>query len=238
MTPLLSVVIPVLGAEDALARTLASWEAAGAAGWVELIVQDATPGAASSQAPGLHRWAEPDGGIYDAMNRGRGRARATWILFVGAGDVLLNGTKLKQALENGRAPLQVFGTCLAAPREPGVPETYPARWDAGLRWRHVVHHQGVCYRVDALTREPFDVQWKVLADYALHLNLWKAGVTAECHEFNALEVAAGGISRRFDAALYGEEWRMKRAVLGALDAVIQAPWLVAKWAYKRTARWR
>ena len=142
------------------------------------------------------------------------------------------------ALENGHAPLQVFGTRLAAPREPGVPETYPARWDAGLRWRHVVHHQGVCYRVDALNREPFDVQWKVLADYALHLKLWKAGITAECHEFNALEVAAGGISRRFDAALYGEEWRMKRAVLGALDAVIQAPWLVAKWAYKRAVRWR
>lgn len=238
MTPLLSVVIPVWEAEEALERTLASWDDARAAGWVELIVQDATPGAVSQKVPGLQRWAEQDGGIYDAMNRGRRRACGRWVLFAGAGDVLVNGEELKRALEGGKLPVQVFRTRLAEPREPGVPEAYTARWDAGLRWRHVVHHQGVCYRADALPEEPFDGRWKVLADYALHLTMWRAGIAAECHGFTALEAAAGGVSRRFDAALYLEEWRMKRAVLGALAAGVQAPWLLAKWAYKQTAQWR
>ena len=143
-----------------------------------------------------------------------------------------------RALERGEAPMQMFGTALEPPREPGVPKAYTARWDAGLRWRHVVHHQGVCYRVGALSRAPFDVRWKVLADYALHLTLWAEGTEAQCHGFNALEVASGGVSRRFDAALYVEEWKMKRAVLGRWEAAIQVPWLVAKWAYKRAVRWR
>ena len=235
MKPLLSVVIPCLQAEAALERTRASWREAD---WAELIVQDATPHGVSQQGPGFRRYAEADAGIYDAMNRGLSRATGRWVLFAGAGDVLVDGEALKQALERGEAPLQVFGTALAPPREPGVPGAYPARWDAGLRWRHVVHHQGVCYRVGALSSAPFDVRWKVLADYALHLKLWGAGCAAECHGFNALEVASGGVSRRFDAALYAEEWRMKRAVLGRLEAAIQLPWLVAKWAYKRAARWQ
>jgi glycosyltransferase involved in cell wall biosynthesis len=238
MKPLLSVVIPCLRAEAALERTLESWSAAQAAGWAELIVQDATPGATSEHALGFRRFAEADAGIYDAMNRGLGRTQGEWVLFAGTGDVLVDGDSLKRALERGKAPLQVFGTVLAPPREPGVPEAYLARWDAGLKWRHVVHHQGVCYRVSALSRAPFDVQWKVLADYALHLKLWEAGTAAQCHETTALEVAPGGVSRRFDAALYAEEWRMKRAVLGRGEAAIQLPWLLAKWAYKRTARWR
>ena len=235
MKPLLSVVIPSLNAEAALERTRASWHEAD---WAELIVQDATPGAVSHQAPGFRRFAEGDAGIYDAMNRGLQRAEGRWVLFAGAGDVLLDGEALRRALEHGEAPLQVFGTLLAPPREPGVPEAYAARWDAGLRWRNVVHHQGVCYRVDALSSAPFDVRWKVLADYALHLKMWGAGTEAQCHGFNALEVASGGVSRRFDAALYLEEWRMKRAVLGRWEAAIQGPWLVAKWAYKRAVRWR
>ncbi len=235
MKPLLSVVIPCLHAEAALERTLASWREAR---WAELIVQDASPGAVSERGAGFQRFAEEDAGIYDAMNRGLARTQGEWVMFAGAGDVLLDGESLRQALELGEAPVQVFRTALAPPLEPGVPAAYPARWDAGLRWRHVVHHQGVCYRVKALSRAPFDVRWKVLADYALHLKLWQAGISAQCHQSTALEVASGGVSRRFDAALYAEEWRMKRAVLGRWEAALQVPWLVAKWAYKRAVRWR
>lgn len=235
MKPLLSVVVPLKGNPSGYRTTLDSMRTGLEEGWLELIVQDATAGALTEFGGGVSRFAESDAGIYDAMNRGLQRARGSWVLFAGAGDRLCDGDAVRAALERARLPLQVFRTALDEPREPGVPAAYAARWDRSLLFRHTVHHQGVCYRVDALPPAPFDARWKVLADYALHLQLWRAGWEAECHAVQAMRVAAGGVSRDFHPGLYWEEWRMKRAVLGRADAAIQLPWLLAKWGFKQLA---
>lgn len=235
MNPLLSVVVPVLEAEAALQHTLAS---CAGADWLEVIVQDGTPGAASGQTDRVHRFAEADTGIYDAMNKGRTKASGRWILFAGAGDRVGDLEGVQNALLSGHPEVHVFRTALGTEREAGVPMAYAARWDRSMIWRNTVHHQGVCYRADALPQAPFDRRWRVLADYALHLAMWRAGARAMCHEVTAMEVAPDGVSRRFVPALYAEEWRMKRDVLGAAWAVLQVPWLGAKWAFKQGARLR
>lgn len=235
MTPLLSVVVPVLNAPEALERTLASCSDAD---WLEVLIQDATPGATSQDLGNAQRIAESDRGIYDAMNRGRLRASGRFICFAGAGDVFTDLEGVRRALESANPELHVFGTRLQAPREPGVPAHYPARWDASLKWRHTAHHQGVFYRTDALPRMPFDDRWAVLADYALHLALWRAGARAKCHDIAAMSVAPAGVSRRFSLALYQEEWQLKQEVMGRWQAMVQIPWIGAKWAYKQWAQLR
>lgn len=236
MSPLLSVVVPVFDADQALQRTLES--CAGQEDWLEVIVQDGTPGAQGSRSARTWRVAEPDAGIYDAMNKGRARARGRWILFAGAGDRFVDLEGLRTALTSGQPEVHVFRVALGGEREAGVPRAYLARWDRSLIWRHTVHHQGVCYRADALPAVPFDVRWRVLADYGLHLAMWRAQARAKCHGITSMEVAPGGISRRFEAELYREEWRMKQDVLGRMCAGMQVPWLGAKWAFKQLARLR
>lgn len=235
MNPLLSVVVPVYGADQALQQTL---DSCAGRDWLEVIVQDGTPGAQMGQAGSVTRIAESDAGIYDAMNKGRARAGGKWLLFAGAGDRFVDLDGLRAALTSGDPEVHVFRVELGDAREAGVPATYPARWDRSLLWRHSVHHQGACYRSDALPAVPFDVRWQVLADYGLHLAMWRAGARAKCHEATAMTVAAGGVSRRFKIGLYREEWRMKREVLGRLWAALQLPWLVAKWAFKQAAMLR
>ena len=235
MNPLLSVVVPVLEAASALDRTRKSLEPLLEAGWAELVVQDGTPGAMGLEAKGVRWFAELDSGLYDGMNRGLKRVHGQWVLFAGAGDEWIGGDEVRRALERAVGPMVVFRTEMARPLEPGVPASYPARWDGSMRWHNTTHHQGVCYRVSALPESPFDVRWRTLADYAFHLQLWASGWEADLQEAAAMRAAPGGVSRRFGWGLYREEWRMKASVLGWGAAVAQGPWLGAKWAFKRLA---
>lgn len=237
MSSLLSIVIPVFQSETALAQTLASIRAADPKGdWIEVVIQDGTPGAQCDEPEGnlaIRRIAELDEGIYDAMNRGMKHASGKWVLFAGAGDLLMDGPRLRQALEQGNFPLQVFQTELLPPLEPGVPSFYPAQWNRRLRWKHIVHHQGICYLRTALPESPFDEAWIVLADYALHLRLWEEHWQADLHDFTAMQVAPGGVSRSFQRTLYWEEARMKRSILGTWRAASQWPWIASKWLFKK-----
>lgn len=234
---LLSVIIPVRNAEEPLLQTIDSLKTADPLGeWMEIIVQDGGTHASSTRDDRVLRYCESDTGIYDAMNKGRQRAEGRWLMFVGAGDEWIGGSEIRSELEKAVAPLQVFATELMPPLEPGVRSYYPARWDRSMIWRNSVHHQGMCYRADALPSTPFDPHFKVLSDYALHLQFFNQGMKAELHTMPILRVATGGISRQFEWPLYQEELRMKRQVLGPFRGGIQWPWMCAKWLFKRMAR--
>jgi len=175
-----------------------------------------------------------DTGIYDAMNRGWARTQAPWVWFLGAGDLPdPAGIEAVVALPEGRDRLQIFRVDLMEPREPGVPDHYPARWDDSLVWRHTTHHQGVVYPRNLLPHPPFDTSLRVLGDYSLHLGLFGAGVQADLHPQRLCSVRAGGKSRTFHAGLYREEWRMKRTRLKGARRLCQPVWLAGKYAFKR-----
>jgi len=237
ITMLLSVIIPVRNAEGPLLKTLDSLKAADPlAEWLEIIVQDGGEIETSPTDQRIKRYRETDSGIYDAMNKGRSKATGRWLMFAGAGDEWIGGSDIRAKLENAFAPLQVFAVELKPPLEPGVRRHYPARWDASMIWRNSVHHQGVCYRADVLPSRPFETEYKVLSDYALHLRFFRNDMKAEVHKTPMMQVASGGISRQFTWQLYQEELRLKRQVLGPVRGAIQWPWICAKWLYKRIAQ--
>ncbi|MDA9001931.1 hypothetical protein N9H08_00560 [bacterium] len=221
-SPMLTLAIPVLG--DAhlipLRRTLDGIHRVLADEDIEVLVQ---VGSAAPQIQNLTSthpqrplcFLEEDEGIYDAMNRLAQRALGQRILFLGAGDIPLAG--LSRALdrwEPDNGGLEIGGVRIPD-AEPKVPRHYAPRWDSGLRWRNVCHHQGMAYPTELLREQGgFSLDYPVLGDYALSLVLWQSGVKAKWNPGEDwISAAPGGVSRQFNPALFAEERQLKAKLL-------------------------
>lgn len=242
-SPTLSVVIPVQRDLSGLRKTVESlWNLNQTGKWIEIIIADG--GACQETAAWLlqhqdeidHIRSAPDQGIYDAMNLGVSCANAPWTWICGAGDIPNESVwseKRAQIPTWEEEKLQIFQVNLDENRESGVPASYPARWDNTLTWRNTTHHQGILYPTALIRQNPFDLRFPVLADYFLHLRLFHRGINAQLHAEIWAHVASGGVSRQFVAALYVEEWRMKRKVLSGWQRAVQPAWLALKFCFKK-----
>jgi len=240
--PMLTLAIPVKGDAhlaplrrtlDGILRVLDSED-------IEVLVQ---VGSAAPQVQALVKdhplrplcYEEQDNGIYDAMNRITQRALGQRILFIGAGDIPLAGlTRALDRWEPADDNLELGGVRIPD-AEPKVPRHYAPRWDRGLRWRNVCHHQGIAYPTALLrAKGGFSLEFPVLADYALNLVLWQSGVKAKWNEGeNWVSAAPGGVSRQFNPALYAEERQLKAQVMRAgLAKWCQPLWIRLKSLWK------
>jgi len=110
---------------------------------------------------------EPDGGIYDAMNKGLSLARGEYVLFLNSGDLLV-GKLLDSKLD--------FAQRLPVKRtDPIGRERFRSPTDIRLGMPYC--HQGIFFRNAGL--KLFDTRYKIAADYQFLLdNLDKAGLSA------------------------------------------------------------
>jgi len=242
---IVSVVIPTKSNLSGLKATVESLWAIDSQ-QIEIIVVDGGGCAGTkawliaNQARIHHIRSAPDGGVYQAMNYGKQCASGAWVWFAGAGD-LPSAATWEAFLVDTEAlasdhPLHIFGVELDNEREGGVPARYPARWDRSMQWRNTTHHQGVLYRRSLIQSHAFEPTYRVLADYALHLNLWTNGVQAAIHSETWSHVASGGLSRSFHSSLYQEEWRLKKKTLSGWAKWVHPFWLTGKYLSKRLTR--
>lgn len=240
--PLLSIIIPSYNQLEGLKKTLNAFSSFRNK-HVELIVID---GLSSDDSQNWIREHETsmdcfriasDKGIYDAMNKGVTLSKGKWIVFFGTGDLPKEEgfDFLIRTLEKGlESEVLAFGVHLLPPRESGVPEFYKPDWSTSLKWRNTLHHQGVIYSRDILRNAPYDLRFKVLADYHLNLSLWKRGVKCMCFDTVISEVAPGGVSRTFTHSLYREERAMKRTIFPSMpDQIAQHVFTRLKWLKKQ-----
>ena len=91
----LTVITPTLNSESTLGEALESvrsqWEEGVEHLVIDAVSRDNTPGVASG-FPDVTFTSEPDGGIYDGMNKGAFRAKGDWLLFLQGDDWLPEGT--------------------------------------------------------------------------------------------------------------------------------------------------
>ena len=187
---------------------------------------DGTPAYLQSIGDPLHHWrSEPDGGIYDAMNKGWAAAPAdAWVLCLGADDRLLQlpaDEELRAAEAAGHGI--VYGSTLVGSR------AFRSRLDAGIRFRNTLHHQSMLVHKVLAPAPPFDTRYRVYGDWEFNLRLWRGGASAVHSAALRAYAAPGGASAPRPLV---ESYRVARRHGGLLAGVVA--WLLALAARRNT----
>jgi glycosyltransferase involved in cell wall biosynthesis len=191
--PLVSIIVVVYRDREELARLLKNLTPFRAPE-VELIVidggsQDGSIDLLRDSRNQCDYWlSEPDGGIYDAMNKGIAAARGEYILHINAGDELLQLPLAQLAL---LAQRQVDVVCCRV-LEDGKHIFIP-RNNWLLRFDNTWHHQGTFYRRTA--HLGYDCSYRVFGDFDHNQRSRKAGRSVELLEVTIACHRTDGISR-------------------------------------------
>lgn len=174
--PLFSIITVTYNAENTLPATLESVVGQTFDGYEHLIIDgastDDTLTVARKNAPESRRiFSEPDRGIYDAMNRGLGRAKGDYVVFLNAGDRFHSPDTLEEIARlviDNDFPGVVYGQTdivdhdgnRLAGRHLDAPATLT--YDSFREGMVVCHQSFIALRRIA---EYFDIRYRYSADY-------------------------------------------------------------------------
>jgi putative colanic acid biosynthesis glycosyltransferase len=195
--PLLSVIVVCRNPGIRIRASLASiWDQRGPA--PELVVID------GASTDGTREWletqrgrcavlvSEPDGGIYEAMNKAVARATADWLLFLGADDSLAEPAVLARL---GSRLSLTDAEVVAATARFDDGRTYPPGDGRTAVRRNFLHHQATFYRRRLFAAQGgFDPTLRLMADYDFNLRLLRAGARFETDPALVAHCASGGAS--------------------------------------------
>jgi glycosyltransferase involved in cell wall biosynthesis len=152
---------------------------------------------------------EPDKGIYDAMNKGWNCANlGNHILFLGAGDTITE-LPIDQEL---KSDCIYFGDVSL-----GDTGTFESKVDFRLKIGNTVHHQALLIPKKLHPQAPFNIQYKVYADFDFNQRLLKQKVNfIKSNQLKAY-VMPDGFSQHFSTM---EWYHIIRSNFGVFYAVL------------------
>jgi glycosyltransferase involved in cell wall biosynthesis len=164
----------------------------------------------------LEYWlSEPDGGIYQAMNKAVGLiAPDSYVLFLGVGDRILrlpDTATIAAARVAGDEVL--YGDVLVGDR------LFRSSFDAKLNYRNTLHHQGLFIRKGCPPEPWFDESLRVFSDWDLNLDLFRRQVPARHLGFTVAYAEPGGISAKLHLAEIARMMAKRRGWIRALAAL-------------------
>ncbi len=108
---------------------------------------------------------EPDGGIYDAMNKAVGMAHGQWLNFMNAGDLPASADAVERALEDedARESDVIYGNTKLL-MDFGTVTMKPAPLHR-LRRKMVLCHQATFIRASLLREHPYSLNFPIAGDY-------------------------------------------------------------------------
>ncbi len=178
--------------------------------------------------------AEPDRGVYDAMNKGVAAARAEWIYFLGADDRIAGDTVFSTALTWTR---QTESGVVAGEAVFADGRVYRFTTDFAPLARNFVHHQAALYRRSLFAENGgFDIRFAVMADYEFNLRLWKHRVRFKPIPLRLAECGTGGLSDRGAWRGYREEITARHRHFPAWRCALWDVLSVARCLRKNTVR--
>ncbi|MCL1902678.1 MAG: glycosyltransferase [Alphaproteobacteria bacterium] len=123
---------------------------------------------------------EPDGGLYDAMNKGIARANGDWLIFLNAGDCFSDNETLQtmsQKLQESKDCAVVYGGILF--EDPGNPRTSFIKQEAlsDLFWmKDSIWHQAAFIRRDMFEKYGhYRDDFKIVSDWAKFAQMYWSG---------------------------------------------------------------
>ena len=119
---------------------------------------------------------EKDKGIYDAMNKGIKMARGEWVIFMNSGDVFVSNTVLQEVFDNKEYPS--VGVIYGGVRVFTMGKLFDMTPYslATISYQIPFCHQSVFTRLDILKNNPFDISFKVAADYNMFRHMYFEGI--------------------------------------------------------------
>lgn len=227
--PVFSVVTIAFNNRAGLARTLASVDAQQCRDFEHIIVDGGSSDGsvellaeAALQASGQRRWSsQPDGGIYDAMNKGISKGSGRLVVMMNAGDCLADDGTLAKVKESWTEHgwRWAYGAIRITDEDGRVQGAYtfdpfrPRRFVAGLSW---IPHASV-FMDRRLVREIGDYDRTVgtSADQELLLRALRVSPPHVITDFLA-HFEAGGVSTRVTPRGRELAWHGIRRTSGSL----------------------
>lgn len=118
---------------------------------------------------------ESDGGIYDAMNKGARIAKGKWIIYINSDDVLLSIPW--EILLSYEIQKKYAGICGYVRTNDG--ELIAPSFNICIYLHNTLPHQGMFYN-QCLKLGDYDLTYKVFADYAYNIEMYKAKQKVLC----------------------------------------------------------
>jgi glycosyltransferase involved in cell wall biosynthesis len=171
----------------------------------------------------IYKWlTEPDKGIYDAMNKGWSIAnKDSYILFLGAGDEIYS---LPENLAPDYSKVYYGDVYIGK-------KLFKSTHNFKLKLGSTIHHQALLIPKALHEKPPFEISYKLYADFDLNQRLLKQKVEFEyCKEFVAFALPGGisanrsnnemlsivkknfGLTMSYAAAMYYRLQKLKRAL--------------------------
>ncbi len=167
----LSIIIPTYNSASVLPKALDSIVGQTFGDWEVLIMDgvstdDTLKVAQSYNDSRIRINSEPDKGIYDAMNKGIGKARGEWLYFLGSDDWLLNDNVLHDVFAQDADSYDVVYGEVEAPH---LASNHSGEWTLQTIDRNRCH-QAILYRRQVIRRlGGYNTKYKIWADYDLNL---------------------------------------------------------------------
>ncbi|MAH04153.1 MAG: hypothetical protein CL561_01135 [Alphaproteobacteria bacterium] len=141
---------------------------------------------------------EPDGGIYDAMNKAIPIANGHYTIFMNAGDCFAhNDVMRKISRAHQFMPSMIYGDALEqCETNPHQLIFKAARKHHSIHRGLFTHHQAIFYKTDFLKNFTYNAFYKIAADYDLTLRFLKAHPKALYIPKPICVFAAGGASQQ------------------------------------------
>ena len=130
---------------------------------------------------------EPDGGIYDAMNKGIAKATGDYLVFMNGGDTFASPEVLEWVANSPQKEM-IYGNIIFE----GVSRKevlYPSELKKGYLLRDMMPHQSTYFRRELFdTFGNYDTSFRIAADYDLYVRLLEIGDVETYHIAKPLAV--------------------------------------------------
>lgn len=197
MNPFFSIITVSFNAETLIEGTIRS-TLAQTCGDFEIIVQDGgSSDGTLSRIPKDERisvWYEPDGGIYDAMNKAVRHASGRYCIFMNCGDEFASENVLERIhadLQRAEQPCILYGNY----QVDGVHYRQPSNISELYLYRSPLCHQSMVFSRELFDNVGyFDLKYKIMADYDLTLKCFRAGAPFLYSDTMVCSYLSGGVS--------------------------------------------
>lgn len=223
--PKVSIITVTYNAADALRSTLQNISQSDYPDFEVIVIDGASPdntGDVVNEFSGLVNYfvSEPDGGIYDAMNKGLQVATGRYVWFINAGDKIYAPESITRIFDGRAEDADIYyGETLIRSEQGEELGLRKKKLPERMTWRSFRRGMVVCHQSILIKREIapwYDLKYRYAADVEWVLvSLQRAKTIVNTHTILS-EFALGGVSTRHRKASLKERYAIMKHYFGTV----------------------